>query len=179
MAPSRLERKPSLGAEGNPAFDTTNTADFNRDGKLDVAYVSGYTVNILLGKGDGTFSAPVTTSTGTYGFSSITSGDFNNDNRLNLAGATGGGSILMMLGNGSGSFAAPFIVGKGGSTLIAAVLDADSDLDLVAVQRNDPPAITVLLGNGTGHFPITHTYNGPTASGLTSPPVVRRSSCRR
>ncbi len=162
-----------IASGGNPAIDTTNTADFNGDGKLDIAYVNGYTVNILPGKGDGTFSAVVTTSTGTYGLSSITSGDFNNDKKLDIAGATSGGSILMMLGNGNGSFAAPLLVGKGGSTVIAAQLNPGNDLDLVAVQRNTPPAITVLLGDGTGHFPTTHTYNGPQGSGISSPPVVR------
>jgi hypothetical protein len=163
-----------IASGGNSGFDATNTADFNGDGKLDIAYVNGYTVNILPGKGDGTFSALVTTSTGIYGFSSITSGDFNNDKKLDIAGSTGGGSIVMMLGNGNGSFASPFVVGKGGgSTIIAAQLNADTDLDLVAVQRDDPPAITVLLGNGTGHFPTTHTYSGPQASGISSPPVVR------
>ncbi len=165
-----------IATGGNPAGGNcaTNAAEFNGDGKLDIAHLSSNpTINILPGKGDGTFSAPVATSTGSYNFSCIASGDFNNDKKVDVAGATAGGGVLMMFGNGNGTFASPLVVGKGGdSTLVAAQLNPDGNLDLVAVRRGDPPAITVLLGDGTGHFPTTHTYNGPQASGINNPPVV-------
>lgn len=166
-----------IASGGNPSGVNcgTTVADFNGDGKLDIAYLSGATVNVLPGKGDGTFSPPVATSTGTSFLSCITSGDFNNDKKPDVAGATAGGGILMMLGHGNGTFASPLVVGKGGdSTLVAAQLNVGSNLDLVAVRRDDPPSITVLLGDGTGHFPTTHAYNGPPqGSGISSPPVVR------
>ena len=62
-------------------------ADFNGDGKLDVA--SGYTNFLLLGNGDGTFQPPSTLGAAGSG---IAVGDFNHDGKPDLA--IGGVSIL-------------------------------------------------------------------------------------
>jgi len=63
-------------------------ADFNNDGKQDLAvanFVDG-TVSLLLGNGDGTFTAasgsPFTVGAGPY---SISAADFNGDGKLDLA----------------------------------------------------------------------------------------------
>lgn len=60
--------------------------DFNGDGKLDlvVANPAERSVSVLLGKGDGTFEAPVNYPIGTNPFS-IAVGDFNGDGRLDIA----------------------------------------------------------------------------------------------
>jgi hypothetical protein len=67
---------------------TVSTADFNGDGKPDLAVVWSGTstsgVAILLGKGDGTFASEVSYPTGTYS-SDATIADFNGDGNLDLA----------------------------------------------------------------------------------------------
>ena len=61
--------------------------DFNNDSRLDIV-VANYWANnvgVFLGNGDGTFSSQVNYSTGSdSGPCAITSGDFNNDNRLDI-----------------------------------------------------------------------------------------------
>jgi hypothetical protein len=166
-----------IGGTYTPVFTAcaTNVADFNGDGKLDIAYINAG-INVLAGKGDGTFSAPVTSSVGSYGVSCITSGDINNDKKLDIE-ATTAAWVISMLGNGTGSFAAPVLVGKGGpGPIVSAQLNADTDTDLVAViGSGTTPGVVVYLGNGAGKFPTSHTYTLATDGGfaITGPPVVR------
>lgn len=144
-----------------PSACTAAAGDFNGDGKVDLALTGLRSVVVLPGKGDGTFSAPLTTSTGTSSFSCLAPGDFNNDKKLDLAVAGGtAGTIGVMLGNGDGTFQSPFVAARGGGEqLVAAQLNADDNLDLVSTQFNSPASVTVLLGDGTGHFSTSHTYN--------------------
>lgn len=78
-------------------------ADFDGDGKLDVA-VTDSSVNdvyILLGNGDGTFVSP-STIVGKAP-DAIVAGDFNNDGKLDLAVANSGdNTVTLLLGNGDG-----------------------------------------------------------------------------
>jgi len=86
-------------------------ADFNGDGKLDVA-VANYTdntVSLLLGKGDGTFQQQVSFATGIQPVS-VAVEDFDHDGRLDLAvgnfctdPSCVSSSISILLGNGDGT----------------------------------------------------------------------------
>lgn len=82
------------------------TADFNRDGKLDLAVVDNIgLVSVFLGNGDGTFQTRVDYPAGSLPFGSIGIGDFNGDGNLDLAVASGGSnSVTILLGNGEGTF---------------------------------------------------------------------------
>lgn len=162
-----------LGAVGAPTGGcTTTAADFNGDGKLDLAYTYKTSVVVLTGNGNGTFSAPQITSTGSAPFACVASGDFNNDSKIDLAAATPAGQIGMLLGKGNGTFQSPFGVGKaGGLQIIAAQLNADNNLDLVTADENSP-TVTLLFGDGTGHFPTTSQYTGIGAT-LITPMVVQ------
>ena len=65
----------------------TVSADFNGDGKLDlaVANAAASSVTIFLGKGDGTFSDSATVAIpGECIDDNITAGDFNNDGKIDL-----------------------------------------------------------------------------------------------
>jgi hypothetical protein len=86
------------------------TADFNQDGKADLAVanwanLSQGTVTILLGNGDGTFTAAASPTVGIqpYGFAY---GDFNNDGKADLVALNFDGTLSLLLGNGNGTFIA-------------------------------------------------------------------------
>src|SRR5262249_12101347 len=83
------------------------TADFNRDGNLDIAVAGGLTV--FLGKGNGTFSAGVTLTS--VAVATVVSGDFDGDGVTDLAvnSASPGSSqfIRIYSGRGDGTFQTP------------------------------------------------------------------------
>jgi len=81
-------------------------ADFNGDGKLDVATpnLNANNASVLLGNGDGTFGANLDTPTGREPWS-LTAADFNRDGKLDLATPNGGdGTASLLLGQGNGTF---------------------------------------------------------------------------
>src|SRR6266568_3185377 len=152
------------------------TADFNGDGKLDLA-VSNYGDNsfsVLLGNGDGTFQPPRTLPIGTHP-ALVAVGDFNGDGKPDLAiSSVGDNTVSVLLGNGDGTFLAPqvtpvglnpwyFAVGdfNGDGKLDLAVADYGCPLDCTSSPSN---TVTVLLGNGNGTFlpgPSLTVGNGP------------------
>jgi hypothetical protein len=84
-------------------------ADFNGDGKTDLAVTIAEekSVAVFLGNGDGTFHAAGSSpSTGNYPLSLVTA-DFNGDGQPDLAVANSGDStITILLGQGDGTFTA-------------------------------------------------------------------------
>lgn len=90
-----------VGADTYAWMDVA-VADFNGDGKPDVAVSSGLyvpgVVAILLGNGDGTFQPAVPFSTGAAGSCPIVAADFNGDGWIDIATANfnlGGVSVLI------------------------------------------------------------------------------------
>lgn len=165
-------------------------ADFNKDGKLDLAIASaaaehqlnGGTVSILLGNGDGTFQAPVSYMTAVpY---ALAVGDFNGDGNLDIAGADEASlpgvdtSVFLLLGKGDGTFTPeggipskghdPFWIG-------AADFNCDGKLDLVTVNYDGGgQGVTMLPGNGDGTFQSPVALNecgtpGPTVNVCENP----------
>src|SRR5260370_168695 len=143
------------------------TADFNSDGRLDLA-VANYasnTVSILLGNADGTFQLAVNFATG-VGPLSLGVGDFNGDGKLDLVTANQGGDVSVLLGSNFGFQAPRSLVLPGQLALTSVVvgdLNGDGKLDLVV--RGQQPAyytsygyVNVLLGNGDGSFTAKATY---------------------
>jgi hypothetical protein len=125
-------------------------ADFNGDGKLDLAVTdsSGNAVIILLGNGDGTFGTPTTIPVGN-GPEAIVAGDFNNDGKLDLATANyGDGTITLLLGQGDGTFTqasgSPYTVGQYPYQITAADFNGDGKLDLATANLGDY-TVSILL----------------------------------
>ena len=149
--------------------------DFNGDGKLDLARVNNatipYSVSVLLGNGDGTFQAPVNYTAGPYPFR-LAVGDFNGDGKLDLVVANRGSlynfadsSVLVLLGNGDGTFQPAVAYGPVANPYSITVGDfnGDGNLDLAVgnsgvIPSNDGAGVSVLLGNGDGTFQSAVTY---------------------
>ena len=132
-------------------------ADFNGDGKLDIAF-SGIPIigvsatELLLGKGDGTFSPSLVANLGTI----VVAGDFNGDGKPDLAiGDFASSSVYGLLGNGDGTFEAP--VGTPGflGNMVAADLNGDGKSDL-ALLSGTAPLVVLLISKGDGSFQVAN-----------------------
>jgi FG-GAP-like repeat len=77
-------------------------ADFNGDGRIDLAVADGNGVSVLLGKPDGSFAAKVDYSVGSITPTSLAVADVNGDGRLDLIVVAG--SVEILIGNGNGTF---------------------------------------------------------------------------
>ncbi len=135
------------------------SGDFNNDGKVDlvVANQSDGTLTVLLSSGNGSFTVGGTFSTGTGTLpDSVVLGDFNADNKLDVAvGNSGSGTVSILLGNGNGTLQAhqDTNVGSAPAGIAAGDFNRDGTLDL-AVANFSSVSASVLLGNGG-------TVNGP------------------
>jgi hypothetical protein len=140
-------------------------ADFNGDGRLDLAGAGGTAVKVQLANGEGTFAAAVSWPVASSS-QDLAAGDFNGDGKVDLAVTINDPAIglSLLIGNGDGTFRAPVnfpnTSGFDSPTIVATDLNNDGRLDVVIghqiacftapcrVARN----ITVMLGNGDGTF---------------------------
>ncbi|CAF4470791.1 unnamed protein product [Rotaria sp. Silwood2] len=144
--------------------------DFNNDKQIDIACVNYPTsdVVILLGNGNGTFRNGTLYSTGKGIFArSITVGDFNNGNQLDIATANyGTNSIGVLFGYENGTFAAvtTYAMGDGFQPLMIApgYFNNNSWLD-IAIVYPEIDQIGLLLGLDYTYVVSTASY--PTGSG--------------
>ena len=141
------------------------TGDFNGDGKLDVLTLDGGNLNVILGKGDGTFQTPISlniSATGIF-WEAIATGDFTSGHLLDVAvwavnANTGNSELHIFLGNGAGSltynatYAAPNSsnANPGPNNLVALDVNGDGKIDIVAMTPYN--GVYVFLGNGDGTF---------------------------
>lgn len=164
--------------------------DFNRDGKLDVLSINPpvgqsntWEWQVAPGNGDGTFGSLIITSfTDQFSIGGVTLGDFNNDGILDIAapnanGFGTGGSILVFLGNGDGTFQC--CQGGGGITQGTSVADfnKDGNQDIVygvfgtgnlqlalgdgtGVLTDLPPSLACSTNIPGGDVPVTGDFNG-------------------
>jgi hypothetical protein len=157
-------------------FSKITVADFNGDGKPDVAVllsnqegVAPVQLLIYLGTGDGTFAAPLASSVGAYP-AALVVGDFNGDGKPDLViadrgqlqfGVFTGSGLSILLGNGDGTFSVPISIPVGADNphpigLVAADWNRDGLLDLAVTL---PGQLLVLLGRGDGTFQVSTAHS--------------------
>lgn len=155
----------------SPSTGATVVADFNKDGKDDIAaYTAGGGVSIGLGNGDGTFTAKGPTYAGIYGSATLDVTDIDGDGNLDLVvgqgqsglyvpPSNGQGIIMFLMGNGDGTFrgasAYPHAAGNGGihGAFAAGDFNKDGNIDVLSTtsnQGNSTTGLQLLLGNGKG-----------------------------
>ena len=162
-------------------------ADFNGDGKLDVSVaqfnqngqaISGF-IAVLPGNGDGTFQQPVSTQVPNIGIGQMVAGDFDGDGKVDIATArpANNGDILVVLGNGDGTFGNPIsspvnIPGLNVQYMIGGNFNNDGREDLALLSldsSNTSSPLYVLLSKGDGTFQPTLVDNVPgIATNLTA-----------
>lgn len=126
--PPAIEFAPPLELLHEDAHGLTS-ADFNGDGRTDLALISysAFGVGIFLGRGDGTFDTAPAALTSIRAIA-ITTADFNRDGRQDLAVARSvPPEVAIAFGNGDGSFAAGPVHGSGFVPLHLATGDFDGD----------------------------------------------------
>ncbi len=146
------------------------TADFNRDGNLDIVVANSGSNNltVLMGNGKGSFrlasGSPVPAGRKPH---HVTAADWNGDGNMDLATAPhdGGSDVTLFLGNGRGGFArepgSPIssvaVSEPHTHAVIAANANRDDHPDLLVVNagtNRDKPALSlsVLLNDGKARF---------------------------
>jgi hypothetical protein len=137
--------------------------DLDGDQAPDLAVANWFSnnVSVLLGLGDGTFSAAVHYAAGDY-CSSVAIGDLDGDQVPDLAVANNdwySGSVSVLMGAGDGSFSAAVSYATGGGPSSVAIGDLDGDqVPDLAVANTASDNVSVLLGLGDGTFAAAAYY---------------------
>jgi uncharacterized repeat protein (TIGR01451 family) len=131
-------------------------ADLNGDGKIDIAVATGAALEVLLGAGNGSFSAPVPYALSATEPISVLAADLDKDGDVDIVlDSTEGSSALQVFkNNGAGVFAAPVLVDTGGvdpGFPVIADFNHDTIPDLAAGAFSSS-TFSVLLGNGSGGY---------------------------
>lgn len=153
----------SYDLDGESTTGTT-LADFNGDGRIDVAAAAG-SVHVLLGNGDGSLQSP--RHFGTYG-DSVAIGDVNSDGKLDLV-TPNSANVGVTLGNGLGGFGAQqyFSAGDHISSVAIADFNRDGQVDLVGSDQVSN-TVNVLLASGTGTIAFKPPLRAATGAGPLS-----------
>ncbi|WP_187143402.1 FG-GAP-like repeat-containing protein [Terriglobus albidus] len=162
----------SASAVGSTSLYGLASGDFNGDGVTDLAVGNSYSkqLTILLGKGDGTFTATSQGLTTTSQPLASVAGDFNGDGKLDLAVAcSNANALLFFLGNGDGTFQSSTALTTGNSPvgLVAEDFNRDGKLD-VAVANSYSNTVNIFLGNGD----VTFTNNQSPQTGNSPRAII-------
>lgn len=151
----------SSAVPGTNTIQGLYVTDVNHDGKPDL-YATGYNntanlIDTLIGKGDGTFNAPVETTFpgGSINFQDFVFADFNKDGILDVAFAENRTQVDVLFGNSDGSFSPGAVTTINGQyvverTLAAADFTGQGSLSLVVQLNNTTAMLEHLVGILTG-----------------------------
>ncbi len=151
----------------NPGPNSVVAADFNHDGKIDLAVASGgggylpFEVQVFLGNGDGTFGPPAAYGAGVAN-GPLAVADLNGDNNPDLVVINGcpgyvcDDTVSVLLGNGDGTFQTPVTYATPSVPvgLVLGDFNGDGKVDIAITTQNNLAVynVAVLLGNGDGTF---------------------------
>ena len=129
-----------------------NIADYNKDGKLDIATNNGASIDILFGNGDGSFQLPSIYAIGAYA-NDMETADFNNDgfDDIITASAGYGGTSQLLVNSGTGTFPTTknIAISAFGLQVEVGDLNHDGNEDLV---ETGSASSGIFLGQGDGTF---------------------------
>jgi hypothetical protein len=168
-----FQRQVTIPLEAAPI--AVGIGDFNKDGNPDLAVLEDCgtakcsqpgSLEILVGKGDGTFNSVSSYPVGNSP-SSLAVGDINGDKALDIlvanrcgkdASCASAGAATVLIGDGTGKFTpgTDFVLGKSPSSITLGNLSG-SNLDLL-VSRSTDNTVAVLRGNGDGTFKAAVPY---------------------
>lgn len=151
------------------------TGDFNGDRRLDLvtADAGSNTVSLLLGTGDGNFRESKSYRSGGAVPFGVATGDFDGDGRQDVATANNGSrsaGISVLFGNGKGEFTRgeTLLPNTRTTSIRAADLNGDRQIDLIATLQNGSSLATILT-NGEGNFSrpfFTPANSDPSATAI-------------
>ena len=166
-APVQQAAFPPITTATNDFAPSIVAADFNDDGKLDLATDDGVTIRTYEGMGDGTFTAgPSYPTIPNYGF--LTATDLDGDGNIDLWSGYGGNGMYggdaylpnlayALMGNGDGTFQGvlvgdPNYAADALSSAKRRVSDAAQDL---ALSAPSPGKLSVVAGQTSAPFFVT------------------------
>jgi len=132
--------------------------DLNGDGVQDLV-VTGSSVSVLLGAGNGTFLKPAAAWTDDV-LVAATIADFNGDGNQDVAATdVDDAQMRIYLGDGQGSLYlhGSTMTGPSPSAVTAGDVNGDGAIDIVTANRGGA-SVTVLLGNGSGGLAQRQDY---------------------
>jgi hypothetical protein len=162
---------PQMTTGGGALPQDLAIGDFTTDGKQDVAVANlgpdafNGGLAVLSGDGAGNLGAPIVTKLGSQQGALDISGpvDFDGDGDLDLAlqaGTTGGpGSIMVLRGNGDGTFVIGQQLQGGAGHVEAGDLTGDGKADIVFVSSKGVAVVRLFAGNGDGTFASPIVYS--------------------
>jgi hypothetical protein len=132
-------------------------ADFNHDGKLDLAVRATGKLAIWMGNGRGAFDLKAEYILPGYSSSgvSLAAGDFDGDGKLDLVAISGAtvDNVAVLIGNGDGTFRSPTFYTVGDYAASVAIADFNGDgKPAFAVSVYVENTIAIFLNNGDGTF---------------------------
>jgi hypothetical protein len=165
------------GAFSNPRriltdrpIEFVRAADFDGNGVTDVALLGAGLVTISLGDGQGAFNAPISVNAGPNP-TGLSLADVDQDGSLDLLVGNDFGDLLVLLGNGDGTFR-PFQKADRGVALAVADLNDDGRDDFVFASQDRDRVVVEFGGAGT-------TVVDDRSNGLIAPGAVALSDLNR
>lgn len=172
QAPDLFYLYKSIEVGKNPTSVVTGDLNGDRFADLVTTNISGDSLSILLGNGDGNFKDAMTLRLPEQP-RAVVLHDFNGDGTLDLAVATAGNNrVTILLGDGTGHFTKgdSYSAVKSPVSLAVGDFNRDGKADLAVALRNDK--LLILVGRGDGSFLQKGVYEyGDTPTSVTAADV--------